>query len=137
MPSKPYKQEACFPKANAVTATRFVPKFGKPKTQTAKSPHQIHVDKGIMVLLDEKWSPVIFGKKKGVVSLDAMTLPSIHKILIPLYAILGIFGFVLIADLPYATTPSGFYQLIGDFGPFLTVAVAIIYLWTVFRKMQE
>ena len=79
----------------------------------------------------------VFVKGKDILLLSRM-LPSIHKILIPLYAILGIFGIVLIADLPYLwTTPSGFYLFIGDLGPFLTVVVAIVYLYNVFRKMKK
>lgn len=140
-PSQVYERRACFPKAFTVTTTKVAPKLRNITMRAympTEGPKVYKVKSGIVVGTDKGWS-VFIGKalKEASVLAKAIRPLSIHRILIPLYAMLGIFGALLVADLPYMTTPSGFYQLIGDVGPFLTVVVAIILLWRVFRKIQS
>lgn len=115
-----YNRVMCLSSPYTVAKINGIPKFGKLKGT--------HTPWG---------AGKVFEKGKEILPLTVM-LPSIHKILIPLYAILGIFGVVLVADLPHVwTTSSGLYLFIGDLGPFLTVVVAIVYLYTIFKKMQK
>lgn len=60
--------------------------------------------------------------------------PNIHKVLAPLYVLLGIFGSVLIANIGMISTAIGFYQFIANLGIVLTIASAIVLLWHTFKS---